>query len=120
MLWAGAPAHHVRLLRSPPSGGKGDWLSSMGLWALPGGGKPQQCGRNALREVAQSCWRGAKDLVLSPPPESCLTDSVLTSPATNCPVARGPHMQSALSVGRVWSPVCGVEGDVEEGPQGGR
>lgn len=30
----------------------------------------------------------------------CLTDSVLTSLATSCPVARGPHKQSALSIGQ--------------------
>ena len=30
----------------------------------------------------------------------CLTDGVLTSLATSCPVARGPHMQSALSIGQ--------------------
>lgn len=29
-------------------------------------------GRKALRDVAQSCWRGARDLVLSPPPASLL------------------------------------------------
>lgn len=42
---------------------------------------------------------GPGDLVLSPPLESLL-DCVLTSLATSCPVARGPHMQSALSIGQ--------------------